>query len=141
MSDVGDETQKPFFLVFPLKSAVDMKTLMLTLPPMLPQMFEAADSIGTIHFARFVVLNETTLAFISEYDGTLEDYIMDFTKSLGPLFDMIFKHVQDAPATPIAKNSEALLAWVKTHNPDPLAFYSGYPGLRVQDIKAQAEPA
>jgi hypothetical protein len=141
MGTPDSEVQHPFFLIFPLKSGSDMKTLLLTLPALLPQMFEAGDTIGTIHFARFVALNETTLVFISEYDGTLEDYIMDFTKSLGPLFDTIFKHVVDAPPTPIAKNAEALLEWVKTHNPEPLAFYSAYPSLRVQDIKAKAELA
>ena len=95
-------------------------------------------TIGTLHFARFVVLGETTLAFVSEYDGDLRDYIMDFTRHLGPVFDAVFARVVDPPPTPVAKNADALLEWVKAHNLEPLAFYSAYPSLRVQDINAQA---
>jgi hypothetical protein len=135
---VDGNVQSPFFLIFPIKSPADMQTLALTLPPLFPMMFDAADTIGTLHFARFVALGETTLAFVSEYDGELDDYIMDFTKHLGPVFDTVFAHVVDPPPTPVAKNAEALIEWVKAHNPEPLAFYCAYPSLSVQDIKAQA---
>jgi hypothetical protein len=136
----GDDVnvQSPFFLIFPIKSQADMQTLALTLPPLIPKMFDAADTIGTLHFARFVVLGPTTLAFVSEYDGDFRDYIMDFTKHLGQVFDTVFAHVVDAPPTPVAKNAEALIEWVKEHNLDPLAFYCAYPTLTVQDIKARA---
>jgi hypothetical protein len=136
----GDDgnVQSPFFLIFPIKSQADMQSLSLTLPPLLPKMFDAADTIGTLHFARFVVLGATTLAFVSEYDGDFRDYIMDFTKHLGLVFDTVFAHVVDAPPTPVAKNAKALIEWVKEHNLDPLAFYCAYPALTVQDIKACA---
>jgi hypothetical protein len=138
MGTSDGSVQAPFFLLFPIKSPADMEALALTLPPLLPQLFDAADAIGTLHFARFVVLGPTTLAFISEYDGDFRDYVMDFTKFLGPVFDTIFARVADPPPTPVAKNAEALIAWVQAHNLDPLAFYSAYPSLSVQDIKAQA---
>ncbi|WP_291994094.1 hypothetical protein [Candidatus Accumulibacter sp. ACC003] len=138
MGTVDGNVQSPFFLIFPVKSASDMQTLALTLPPLIPKLFDAADIIGTLHFARFVVLGETTLAFVSEYDGELRDYVMDFTKHLGPIFDTIFAHVVDPPPTPVAKNAEALLEWVKAHNIEPLAFYSAYPNLSVGDIKTLA---
>jgi hypothetical protein len=139
----GDDVnvQSPFFLIFPIKSQADMQTLALTLPPLIPKMFDAADTIGTLHFARFVVLGPTTLAFVSEYDGDFRDYIMDFTKHLGQVFDTVFAHVIESPPTPVAKNAEALIEWVKAHNLDPLAFYSAYPALAVQDIKARAAQA
>jgi hypothetical protein len=141
MGDPDSDVQHPFFLVFPIKSHADLQALALTLPPLLPKMFEAADTIGTLHFARFVVLGDTTLAFVSEYDGDLHDYIMDFTKHLGPVFDAVFARVVDPPPLPVAKNAEALLEWVKAHDVEPLAFYSAYPSLRVQDIKALAVAA
>jgi hypothetical protein len=139
----GDDgnVQSPFFLIFPIKSPADMQTLALTLPPLFPKMFDAADTIGTLHFARFVVLGPTTLAFVTEYDGDFRDYIMDFTKFLGQVFDTVFTHVVDAPPTPVAKNAEALIEWVKAHNLDPLAFYSAYPALTVQDINARSADA
>jgi hypothetical protein len=118
-----------------------MQTLAVTLPSLLPKLFDAADAIGTLHFARFVVLGETTLGFVSEYDGDFRQYIMDFTKFLGPVFDTVFSHVVDPPPTPVAKNAEALIEWVRAHNLEPLAFYSAYPFLRVLDIKAAAAAA
>jgi hypothetical protein len=133
--------QSAFFLVFPIKSSANMQTLALTLPYLLPKLFDAADAIGTLHFARFVVLDETTLGFVSEYDGDFRNYIMDFTKFLGPVFDTVFAHVVDPPPTPVAKNAEALIEWAKTHNLEPLAFYSAYPFLTVQDIKTCAAKA
>ncbi len=138
MGDTAGTVQAPFFLIFPIKSAEDMQALAVTLPPLFPGMFDAADTIGTLHFARFVALGETTLAFVSEYDGDFHDYIMDFTKHLGQVFDTVFLHVVDPPPTPVAKNAEALVEWVKAHNLDPLAFYSGYPGLGVSDIRTLA---
>jgi hypothetical protein len=50
-------------LLFSLKSPADMQVLLRDLPPLLPQIAEAADTIGTLHFARWVVLGDTTLAF------------------------------------------------------------------------------
>jgi hypothetical protein len=88
-----------------------------------------------------VVLGDTTLAFVSEYDGEFNDYIMDFTKFLGPVFDAIFEHVNNPPPTPVAKNAEALIQWSKRNDLAPLAFYSAYPTLTVQDIKAHASDA
>ena len=138
MSDLANGVQSPFFLIFPIKSTADMQRLALTLPPLFPKLFDAADAIGTLHFARFVALGETTLAFVSEYDGELRDYVMDFTKFLGPIFDTVFAHVIDPPPRPVAKNAEALIDWVKAHNVEPLAFYCAYPQLSVGDIKALA---
>ena len=84
MNPAEKPAQSPFFLIFHLRSPSNMQALSRILPPLMPKMFEAADSIGTLHFARFIVLGDTTLAFVSEYDGTFDDYIMDFAKFLGP---------------------------------------------------------
>lgn len=73
MSAVDGSVQSAFFLVFPIKSPADMQALALALPPLLPQLFEAADTIGSLHFARLVALSESTLAFVSEYEGEFRD--------------------------------------------------------------------
>jgi hypothetical protein len=141
MDTSNTSVQSPFFVIFSLKSPADMQVLLRDLPPLLPQIAEAADTIGTLHFARFVVLGDTTLGFASVFDGELHDYIMDFSKFLGPAFDMLFDHVVDPPPTPVARNAEAHYEWVMAHKLEPVIFYSGYPTLRVQDIKALAAGA
>ena len=141
MDTSNTSVQSPFFLLLPLKSPADMQVLVRDLQPLLPQIAEAADTIGTLHFARWVVLGETTLAFASVFDGELHDYIMDFAKSLGSAFDLLFSHTVDPPPTPVARNAEAFVEWSKAHMLEPVIFYSGYPTLRVQDIKALAAGA
>jgi hypothetical protein len=42
-------SQNHFTLSFPLKSPADAKVLAEQLPPLMPQLFQAADTIGTIH--------------------------------------------------------------------------------------------
>src|SRR5262249_24141070 len=41
--------QSPLFLRLSLKSTADMQALLQDLPPLLPQIAEAADTIGTLH--------------------------------------------------------------------------------------------
>jgi hypothetical protein len=53
---------------------------------------------------------------VSEYDGEFNDYIMDFTKFLGPVFDVIFEHVNNSRPTPVVKNPDALIEWSKRNN-------------------------
>ena len=61
--------QSHFTLSFPLKAPADARALAEQLPPMMPGLFEAADTIGTIHYSRFTVLSEKTLLFIGDFDG------------------------------------------------------------------------
>jgi hypothetical protein len=54
-------SQNHFTLGFSLKSPADATVLAEQLPPLMPQLFQAADTIGTIHYSRFTVLSEKTL--------------------------------------------------------------------------------
>ena len=40
------------------------------------------------------------------------------------------------PPTPVAKNAHAFYEWALANNYPPIGFYSAYPGLSVQDIRA-----
>jgi hypothetical protein len=104
-------------------------------------MYEAADSIGTLHFARFVPMGTTALTFIGEYDGDLEQHVRDLATHLGPQFNEIFENIIDAPPTPVEKNIPAFAQWVKVHNIKTWAFYTASPTLSVQDIRGGATKA
>jgi hypothetical protein len=93
--------------------------------------------MGTIHFARFVPMGTTALAFISEYDGDFDKHVQDCATHLGPLFDQILENMVDPPPTPVQKDTQAFGKWISAHNLKPWLFYSAYPTLSVQDIRSK----
>ena len=134
-------SQSHFTLTFPLKSPADAKALEELLPPLMPQLFQAADTIGTIHYSRFTVLSEKTLLFLGDFDGEFGQLMADLAKATGPVFDAIFQHVDNPPSTPVADNAEAFVEWTAAHLVHPLNLYTAYPGVTAKEIKALASAA
>src|SRR6266700_3150668 len=113
-------SQSHFTLTFPLKSPADAKALEELLPPLMPQLFQAADTIGTIHYSRFTVLSEKTLLFLGDFDGQFDHLMTDLAAHAGPGFDAIFQHVVSPPPTPVADNADAVVKWTAAHLVHPL---------------------
>src|SRR5258708_4190860 len=134
-------SQNHFPLSFPLRSPADAKALAEQLPPMMPGMFQAADSIGRIHYSRFTVLSEKTLLFLGDFDGEFSQLMADFAKLAGPVFDAIFQHVIDPPPTPVADHADAFVEWAAEHLLDAINLYTAYPGVTAKEIKAVASAA
>jgi hypothetical protein len=133
----GESEQLPFLVILPLKSrmgAVALEQGVFRVAG--PILVNGSDTIGTLHFAHFVPLEDNKLGFFTVYDGPFDKYIQDFAEKLGPVFDLLFKFVIDPPPTPTAKNAEALTTWVAAHDLPPIGLYNAYPGLRVQDVNA-----
>ena len=78
----------------------------------------------------------TTWASSRSSTATIEKYIQDFADKTSFVFDAVFPHVEGAPPTPVAKNAQAFYEWGLENNYPPIGFYSAYPGLGVQDIRA-----
>jgi hypothetical protein len=129
-------TQSHFTLSFPLRQDSDGKQLSDRLAPMMPGLFEAEDSIGTIHYSRFTLLSERTLLFLGDFDGDFGPLMSELAKSAGPVFDAIFAHVDSPPMTPVADNVEAFVEWAAGRLVHPLNLYSAYPNITVREIKA-----
>jgi hypothetical protein len=134
-------SQNHFTLSFSLKSPADAKELAEQLPPLMPELFQAEDTIGTIHYSRFTVLSERTLLFLGDFDGEFSALMGDLSKYAGPVFDAIFEHVVDPPATPVADNLNAFVEWTAEHLASPVNLYTAYPGVTVKEIKALASAA
>lgn len=134
-------SQNHFTLSFPLKSPADAKVLAEQLPPLMPQLFQAADAIGTIHYSRFTQLSEKTLLFLADFDGEFGQLMLELAGRAGPVFDTIFEHVANPPPTPVARNAEAIVEWAAGHLLDPLTVYTAYPGATAKEIKALAVAA
>src|SRR5258708_12330061 len=108
-------SQSHFTLNFPLKSPADAKALAEQLPPLMPGLFQAAETIGTIHYSRFTILSEKTLLFLSDFDGEFGQLMADLANAAGPVFDAIFLHVDNSPPIPVANNAAAFLTLTAEH--------------------------
>lgn len=87
-------SQNHFTLSFPLKLPADAKAMAVDLPPLMPELFQAADRIGTIHYSRFTILSEKTLLFLADFDGEFAHLMDDLARHAGSVFDLIFQHVE-----------------------------------------------
>jgi hypothetical protein len=133
-------SQNHFTLSFPLKSQAAAK-LAEQLPPLMPELFQANDRIGTVHYSRLAVLSERTLLFLGDFDGEFDKLMADFARLAGPVFDAIFRHVDGSPPTPVAADVDAFVKWTKAHLVTAVNLYTAYPSVTVKEVKALAAAA
>ena len=125
---------------FPIKAPANAKALPEVLPALMPNLAKAQDDLGTVRFSRFMVKGDEKLLFLfSDIDGEVDQHIERLADSAGPVFDAIFEHVDDPPATPVAGNPQGVIKWLKHHIHEPLATYFAYEDASVQDVKACRE--
>ena len=126
---------------FPIKGPANAKALPDVLPPLMPDPAKAQDRLGNVHYSRFMVRGDEKLLFLLDIDGEVDQHIERLVESAGPVFDAIFKHVDDPPATPVAGNPQGVGKWLKRHVREPLDTYFAYEDASVQDIKEAARAA
>lgn len=95
----------------------------------------ALDKLATVHFARFVFLDNRHLMLITTYDNDFAAYIDAFVNEIGPVFDVLLKRMENAPPLPVSDHRKEFLKYVTDNDKPAAAFYSAYPDLRVLDIK------
>jgi len=146
MSPAPVPVASPLTLVMTTKSPEDTAALkaLVTKIQGLPQeqnpIWQALTKLGTVHFARFVFLNDRQLAVITTYDGSFEDYINEFIDEIGDVFNALLAHMVDASPIPIQQNRQAFLDYVKKNDLRAIEpFYSAYPKATVLDIHAALE--
>jgi hypothetical protein len=137
----GSVRQSHFTLAFPMKSPSDARALTQELPPMMPGMFEALDSIGTVHYSRFTELSEQTVLFLGDFDGEFGELMLEMARHAGPVFDTVFAHVENPPQTPVGSHAEAFALWAADHLLHSVFTYTAYPGATAKEIKALAAAA
>ena len=97
---------------------------------------KASDSIGTLHVAHWVPFEHNHIGFFTVFDGDMEKYFQDFADKTAFVFNALFPRVVGGPPTPVEKNAQAFYQWGLENNYPAIGFYSAYPGLSVQDIRA-----
>lgn len=137
---ISNGNQASLNLVLPIGSWLGLNLVKLISYVKARALVEATDQVGTVHYLRFVDLHyDNQLGFFTAYDGEFRKYIQDFVRCLGPVFDAVFKFVVNPPQTPVAKNTDEFIDWIAAHNRDAIGFYSAYPTMTVQDVKAQSQ--
>ena len=134
-------SQSHLVIDFPIKAPANAKALTEELPAFMPDLAKAQDDLGTVHFSRFMVEGDEKLLFLSDIDGESDQHIERLVESTGPMFDAIFKHVDDPPATPVIGDPQKVVRWLKRHVREPAYTYFAYEDASVQDIKECARAA
>jgi hypothetical protein len=131
----------PLTLVMKIKSDNDFLALsgliqgIQSLPPDTNPIISALNKLGTVHFARFVFIENRLLAVITTYDGEFDRYIDAFVDALGNVFDQLLAHIADAPPLPVSQHRKEFLEFVRKNDLTAISpFYRGYPDLKVLDI-------
>ena len=99
--------------------------------------------IESIHFARWVLLEDGRLVFFSNYDGSFEAYLGDFIERASRALTMIWSNTRDFPTSFAwviggASHEARFKRWTRAHQvPTPL-WYSAYPELSVGEVLENA---
>jgi hypothetical protein len=102
------------------------------------RLFKGADRVGTLHFMRFVLLNnDTQMLFATAYDGDWDTYIDDFATKIPDEMDELFSAVEGWPGI----HSPQVKGFIAAHQLTATAWYSAYPDLTVADIHRNARVA
>jgi len=139
--DLGDQAleqqvQNALNLFLTLKNPAQMPALLSILDAAKPQIQAALSGLHYVHFARFLPARDgTTLMVITEYDGDLLSYLMDFVAVLGDEFNAILDFVLDAPRLPVQQYPRDFCEFVTRNNLAQVKAWSAYPLKTVIDIE------
>ncbi|HYH79221.1 MAG TPA: hypothetical protein VEX86_05470 [Longimicrobium sp.] len=145
----------PLTLIMPIIPGTDLQTVAATLAQYQPQLDAALTGIGTVHYARVLVLDRSVanlqpgggtdsnvFAVITEYDGSFDKYIGDFVSQVGAVFDALLQYVVGGAALiPVANNVQDFSNFItlndaSQHEPNT-GLFQAY-DFTVQKILADA---
>jgi hypothetical protein len=147
----------PLTLLMPVVPGTDPKAIAATLAKYDAEINTALTSIGTVHYARFLLLDTSVpnlqpgtgtgpfvLGVITEYDGDFNAYIQDFVAKIGPIFDALLQFtVGGKKVTPVKNNVQAFADYIAANDasqhPGNTGLYNAYPQT-VQKIRAAFPP-
>jgi hypothetical protein len=101
--------------------------------------------VGTIHFARWVVIDRgERVLFVSNYDGSLEAYMDDFINKVAFGLNLAFSNGVGYPDTSYllfqgAKREEQFKNFLRRRQQLTDVWYKAYPGLTAFDLAKNAE--
>jgi hypothetical protein len=96
--------------------------------------------VGTIHFARWVFLDDKRrILFASNYDGSLESYMDDFINKVGWGLNLVFSNGVGYPRTDWlllhgAEREQKFKYFLRRHQLPTEVWYNAHPGLTAVDL-------
>jgi hypothetical protein len=132
----------------PEKRKTELRKLMAFLEQNRDKTNAALRRLNFVHFARFLPAKDgSTLSVITEFDGPLEPYVIDFVIAIGDVFTTILSYMKDWPvgsaSANVRESPREFKDYVREHNMvhvqgmPPFAdlhLYSAYPKRTVIDI-------
>ena len=100
--------------------------------------------VRTIHFARWVWIDQKRrLAFMSNYDGSLESYMDDFINKAGFGLNFVFSNGIGYPSTRWlladgCKDEQKFKNFLQRHQFYTQVWYNAHPGLSAVDLERNA---
>jgi hypothetical protein len=99
--------------------------------------------ISSIHFARWVLLEDDTVLFFSNYDGSWESYLGDFVDKASIYLSAVWSNTRWFPDTSLlvfggAAKEEEFKRWTRTFQRENAIWFSAYPHLSVSDVQNNA---
>jgi hypothetical protein len=103
--------------------------------------------VGTTHFARWVVIDQLVyegdgqkpdtlahpyLLFTSNFDGGVDDYLLDLCRASLADLHAVWRHCIGCPERRAAK---PLAGYLRRHSVDTTMFYAAYPKATVADVR------
>ena len=102
--------------------------------------------IPTIHFARWVILDNKRLLFFSNYDGSWDNYLGDFVDKASIGLTAVWSNTANFPKTMLlafegARDIEPFKKWTRECQIPTQVWYSAYPEHTVRNIRDAVEIA
>jgi len=129
------QVQTGLNLFLRLKNPTQMPALLGAIGQRKASVDAALKGLHYVHFARFLPTPDgSTLLVITEFDGDLKSYIMDFVAVLGDVFTAILEFVQDAPRLPVQQYPQDFWDFIQKNNLAQAQPWSAYEHMTVIDI-------
>jgi hypothetical protein len=97
-------------------------------------------TIPTIHFAHWSVVNDgRRLIFVSNFDGSWDSYLDDFTLKAAAGLTLAWAHGKGLPTSTFmflggAAEGPAFIDWARRSMVPSLVWYNAYPQLSIRNI-------
>jgi hypothetical protein len=104
-------------------------------------------TVRTIHFAHLtLVSNDSRLLFLANFDGTWDNYLVDFIEKVHNWLTLVWTHGLGFPPTRFlvfegATHGRQFTVWHRRSMAPTLYWYRAYPTLSVEQVRRQARIA